>query len=119
MKNKVITGFIVLLAVFCITACNKGTNGIINWNNVSDESSDIDSKIVSDINSQVQLLVSNSEYITADNNTKEQMFDALLKNLSDQNLIKVGITKSADGISITSIDNHDIFINYDGNITVK
>ena len=124
MKRKVIAGIILVACIMCsITACKKKESNI-SWNHMNDTDTKNntvtgESDIVKNITSQLQLVVSDSEYSMADSKEKERLLGEAVVNLYEQNLIEPDYTKNSDGYELSSVDSYKILVNYDGTITLK
>lgn len=124
MKRKVMAGVILVACVMCsITACKKKESNII-WNHMNDTDSEHntvtgESDIVKNITSQLQLVLSDSEYSIADSKEKERLLGEAVVKLYEQNLIESDYAKTSDGYELSSVDSYKIIVNYNGTITLK
>lgn len=128
MRKKILLACTVgIFIVIGLTGCRKQKETNINWNRAEQEtvkasdadSSSLPSAVMASIQNQLQLALSDSSYINADDKTKEQMLGNLIVSLFKQNLIESDYAKTDTGYNITSNDGHTLIINYDGNILVK
>lgn len=126
MRKKMLLACIVgIFIVIGLTGCRKQKETNINWNRAEQDTventstSGLPSDVMTNIQNQVQLALSDSSYTNADDKTKEQMLGNLIVSLFKQNLIESDYVKTGTGYNIISNDGHNLIINYDGNILVK
>ena len=124
MKRKVMAGVMLVACIMCsITACRKKESNI-SWNHMNDTDSEkntvtSESDIVKNIKSQLQLVLSDSEYSMADSKEKERLLGEAVVKLYEQNLIESDYAKNSDGYELSSVDSYKILVNYDGAIILK